>query len=165
MWRSNIDELKNLANSAESVDLLWLNKDRVPNPGTWFTTKALAFGCVSRDLIPHLLSLYIALNSNWRNDKLIGSGVMTNWKLEDLTQTEYGIVKADGVYDVDDECHFTFTEKWHLSANWRTDNVDCRQIIFSMPDDTVEIFQLGLCPEDAYQRMIADAIDLSLIHI
>ena len=159
MWRDNIDELKKLANRATTVDLLWLNKDRVPNPGTWFTTKQLAFGGVSRDLMPHLLSLYIALNSNWRRDVLTGANVKTNWKLEDLTQTDYGIVKADGVYDVDDECGITFTDKWRLSANWRTNSVDCRQIVFNFPDGSIENFQLGLCPEYAYKAMIKDAID------
>jgi hypothetical protein len=28
-----------------------------------------------------------------------------------------------------------------------------------MKDDSVVVFQLGLCPEDAYQRMIKDAVD------
>ena len=158
MWRNNIAELKTKADQADTVNLLWLNKDRVPNPGTWFTTKSLAFGGVSRDLMPHLLSLYIALNPNWRTDELIGSSATTNWKLEDLTQTDYGIVKADGTYDVDDECHLVYTEKWNLAADWRTDTVDCRQILFNMPED-VEVFELGLCPEDAYQAMIKDAVD------
>lgn len=159
MWRSNIEDLKTLAKNAVGVDLLWLNRDRVPNPGTWFTTKSLAFGGVSRDLMPHLLSLYIALNPNWRIDAVEGAGAATNWTLEDLTQTDYGTVKADGVYDVDDMCHIAFTDKWNLSADWRTDNVDCRQISFHMPDESIEIFELGLCPEDAYQAMIKDAVD------
>jgi predicted dehydrogenase len=159
MWRNNIADLQKMASQAEAIDLLWLNEDRVPNPGTWFTTKELAFGGVSRDLIPHLLSLYIALNPSWRTDRKIGAGCTTNWKLEDLTQTDYGIVKADGIYNVDDMCMFTFTGKWNLSADWKTGNVDCRQIFFHMPDDTIENFQLGLCPEDAYQAMIKDAVD------
>jgi hypothetical protein len=28
-----------------------------------------------------------------------------------------------------------------------------------MPDNTIERFELGWCPEDAYQRMIQDAIN------
>jgi predicted dehydrogenase len=159
MWRDNIAELKDIATQAKTVDLMWLNKDRVPNPGTWFTTKQLAFGGVSRDLMPHLLSLYIALNPNWRTETLTDTNINTNWKLEDLTQTDYGIVKADGVYNVDDECGITFTDKWRLSANWRTNGIDCRQIIFNFPDGSIENFQLGLCPEYAYQAMIKDAVD------
>ena len=34
--------------------------------GSWFTTRKLAFGGVSRDLMPHLLSLYVAMNPHWR---------------------------------------------------------------------------------------------------
>jgi hypothetical protein len=109
--------------------------------------------------MPHLLSLYIALNPNWRTDEQIGVGVATNWKLEDLTQTDYGIVKADGTYDVDDFCYIAYSDKWNLSADWKTTNEDCRQIFFHMSDDETEIFELGLCPEDAYQAMIKDAVD------
>jgi len=159
MWRSNIDDLKKLATKSASVDLLWLNKDRVPNPGTWFTTKKYAFGGVSRDLMPHLLSLYIALNPAWRKDIRISSGTKTNWKLEQLTQTDYGIVNPNGTYDVDDECYMTFTDKWNLLANWRTNDFDSRVIMFTMPDGSLESFELGLCPEDAYQAMIAEAVN------
>lgn len=158
MWRSNILELKEKAKQSTNVDLLWLNKDRVPNPGTWFTTKKLAFGGVSRDLMPHLLSLYIALNPDWRKDVKVSSGTKTNWKLEQLTQTDYGIVKADGIYDVDDECHMSFIDKWSLLANWRTNDFDSREIIFTAPTGHIDSFELGLCPEDAYQTMINEAV-------
>ena len=61
--------------------------------------------------------------------------------------------------DVDDECGIAFGDHWKLSANWRTNSIDCRQIIFNLPDGTIENFQLGLCPEEAYQSMIKDAIE------
>ena len=159
MWRSNINELKELASKSKTIDLLWLNKDRVPSPGTWFTTKKLAFGGVSRDLMPHLLSLYVALNPMWRTETVTSSNLKSNWKLTDLTQTDYGTVKADGTYDVDDECGIAFGDHWRLSANWRTNSIDCRQIVFNFPDGAIENFQLGLCPEEAYQSMIKDAVE------
>jgi predicted dehydrogenase len=157
MWRSNINELREQAKNAGTVDLVWLNRDRVPNPGTWFTTKELAYGGVSRDLMPHLLSLYIALNTEWRTTRFMGLTVNTNWLLEDLTQTDYGVVKADGTYDVDDECKLRYGHKWNLNANWRTNDIEWRKIIFSKLGNTTE-FELGLCPEDAYQAMISEAV-------
>jgi len=159
MWRSNINELKEKAISATNVDLLWLNQDRVPNPGTWFTTKELAFGGVSRDLMPHLLSMYIAFNPNWRTDARTSYSTKTNWRLNQLTKTDYGIVKEDGTYDVDDECNMTFTNKWNLSSNWRTNDFDSRGILFQFPNGSIDTFDLGLCPEEAYKAMIKECVD------
>ena len=48
-FRHNIDEMTNMARTSRVVDINWCNKNRVPNPGTWFTTKELAYGGVSRD--------------------------------------------------------------------------------------------------------------------
>ena len=158
MWRSNIEELKTLADKSSNVELMWINKDRVPNPGTWFTTKKLAFGGVSRDLMPHLLSLYIALNPNWKNESMTDQGSLREWELSDLTTTDYGIVKSDGIYDVDDFCYIEFGSKWNLQADWRSNNLDARKIEFILKEGFCEVFELGLCPEDAYQRMIADAV-------
>ena len=52
-----------------------------------------------------------------------------------------------------------FGDHWRLSANWRTNSIDCRQIVFNFPDGAIENFQLGLCPEEAYQSMIKDAVE------
>jgi len=157
-WRDNIEQLKSLADQAKTVNLNWINKDRVPSPGTWFTTKELAFGGVSRDLMPHLLSLYIALNPVWRTDNVNKIEAERKWQLNELTTTDYGQVKAGGVYDVDDVCHMTFTDKWNLTANWRSMDQDHRNIEFVMQDDSIETFELGLCPEYAYKEMIRDAV-------
>lgn len=160
MWRSKIPELQYIASLAVKVDFNWINEDRVPNPGTWFTTKKLAFGGVSRDLTPHLLSLFIACNPYWK-DFSLGSTTETarRWDLESLDRTDYGIINKDGVYDVDDFCKLTYGDKWTLTANWKANVPDRRNIEFTMKDESVIVFQLGLCPEDAYQRMIKDAVD------
>ena len=131
----------------------------IPHPGSWFTTKELAFGGVSRDLMPHLLSLYIALNPKWNDDPVDAKGAMAKWKLKDIDSTEYGTVNPSGTYDVDDQCFMTFGNKWYLEANWRSMDKEDSSIEFIMPDGTVERFELGWCPEDAYQRMIQDAVD------
>ena len=159
MWRSNITELQEKATKAKNVNIDWLRKNCIPSPGSWFTTRDLAFGGVSRDLMPHLLSLYVALNPNWRTDKLNGQASLQNWLLEDIESTEYGTVFPDGVYNVDDQCQISFTNKWDLRANWRTMNVERSAITFINQDNTVDVFELGWCPEEAYLNMIKDAVE------
>jgi predicted dehydrogenase len=159
MWRSNISELKELADRAKTVNIRWIRKNCIPSPGSWFTTRELAFGGVSRDLMPHLLSLYIALNPKWRTEPVNGKGAQMMWALEDIESTEYGVVNPNGTYDVDDKCHIDFGSKWGCQADWRSMTADNSSIQFIMQDNSVEVFELGWCPEDAYKNMIQDAID------
>lgn len=159
MWRSNIQELKAKAEKAKLVDVEWLRRNCIPSPGSWFTTRKLAFGGVSRDLMPHLLSLYVALNPNWRKDVLNGKASLMNWTLDNIESTEYGTVYPNGTYDVDDQSIISFTNKWNCRANWRTMNIERSAITFTNQDNSVEVFELGWCPEDAYQAMIKDAVD------
>ena len=135
----------------------WLNKDRVPSPGSWFTTKKLAYGGVSRDLMPHLLSLYIALNPDWMNTTMNGRSSLMRYHLKDLLNTEYGTVNPDGTYDVDDFATIKFENKWELIADWRTLDKDKRNIEMDFGSSTFTQ-ELGLCPADAYERMIDDAV-------
>jgi predicted dehydrogenase len=159
MWRSNIADLKALANQAKTVNILWLRRNCIPSPGSWFTTKKLAFGGVSRDLMPHLLSLYVAMSPDWKQEKVNGQGAMMQWLLEDIESTDYGTVNPKGTYDVDDRCHINFGNKWCLVADWRTMDKDDSSIEFIMPNNSIERFELGWCPEDAYESMIRDAIN------
>lgn len=158
MWRNNIDELKALADNARSINIEWTRKNCIPSPGSWFTTRKLAFGGVSRDLMPHLLSLYIAMNPNWRIDPISDQESKMNWQLKDIESTDYGTVNPDGTYDVDDYCKIQFNNKWHCVANWRSMSYENSAIEFIMKDNSVERFELGWCPEDAYLNMIKDAI-------
>jgi len=157
MWRDNISELQTLAKQAKQVDIQWIRRNCIPNPGSWFTTRELAFGGVSRDLMPHLLSLYIAMNPNWRTDSVNGQGALMQWQLKDIDSTEYGVVNYNGTYDVDDMCHIGFGNKWECLANWRSMNIESSSINFVMPDNSTEQFELGWCPESAYLNMIRDA--------
>lgn len=157
MWRDNIEEMRLNAESADEIKFNWINKDRVPSPGSWFTTRKLAFGGVSRDLMPHLLSLYIALNPNWLKTGMSGQTSKMRWFLEDLTNTEYGKVNPNGVYDVDDVCSIDFG-KWKLTADWRSMDKDRRNIEMWF-GDSVLTHELGLCPEYAYERMIKEAVE------
>ena len=158
MWRSNIDELKELASKAKTVKIRWIRKNCIPSPGSWFTTKKLAFGGVSRDLMPHLLSLYVAMNTNWKAEKVSGQTAMQCWELKDIESTDYGVINPNGTYNVDDMCVINFGGKWRCAANWRSMDEEDSSIVFVMPDNSIERFELGWCPEDAYESMIKDAL-------
>jgi len=158
MWRHNIVQMQAAAAAASVVKLNWINRDRIPGPGSWFTNKNLAYGGVSRDLMPHLLSLYISLNPNWYTDPITDHFISRNWSLDQLTSTEYGTIDAKGVYDVDDLAQINFTDKWILKADWRSLNKDQRNIECTLPDIKQIQFVLGLCPESAYESMIETAI-------
>ena len=161
MWRDNLDEMRALIPDARTVKFKWINKNRIPNPGSWFTTKNFAFGGVSRDLMPHLLSLYMALNDEWLNAHMTGQEARQLHKLETIESTEYGTVNKDGTYNVDDLCKIKYMDKgrvWKLEANWADGKEDNRAIEFEMADGTVQRFELGLCPESAYKAMIAEAV-------
>jgi predicted dehydrogenase len=160
-WRSNIKDLIKLTQEAKSVEIRWHNRDRVPSPGTWFTTKKLAFGGVSRDLMPHLLSFFMVLEPYYKTATPTARSATQHWSLADVANTDYGTVNTNGVYDVDDSCQLGFVcnnRVWTLDANWRTLGQDDRAIIFTMPDASQVRVELGLCPEEAYQTMITDAV-------
>jgi len=159
MWRSNINELKELAAKAKTVNIEWSRKNCIPHPGSWFTTKELAFGGVSRDLMPHLLSLYVAMNPQWKADSVTGKHALQLHNLESIDSTEYGVVNPNGTYDVDDRCWTLFGNKWTVLADWRTMGKDDSSITFTMEDGSVKRFELGWCPEEAYSNMISDALE------
>lgn len=155
-WRSNIVDLINLAHRSETVTLNWINKNRVPNAGTWFTTKELAFGGVSRDLVPHLLSFVCVFDQDYQSAVVHNVRSQQRWSLKDLQSTDYGQVKSDGVYDVDDYAAIELTLNgriYKITADWRSDNSDDRSITFETADGQVQEV-LGLCPEEAYISMI-----------
>jgi len=157
MWRDNLSEMRAHYVSSKNINLNWINKNRVPKPGSWFTTKSLAYGGVSRDLLPHLLSLFIALEPNYKNTSWVYKQAWQKWTLDDLKDSDYGDVDMNGTYDVDDrveiEGHVS-DHKWVIRANWRNNSHDDIAIYF---DDYV--VPLGLCPESAYKNMISDAVN------
>ena len=157
MWRNNIAELAASASMAKTVNIRWIRRDCIPHPGSWFTTRKLAYGGVSRDLLPHLLSLYIAMNPSWRTEPVNGKGAQMMWELDNIDTTDYGVINPNGIYDVDDQCHIDFGSKWGCQANWRSMDVEDSSIQFIFQDNSVERYELGWCPEEAYYNMIVDA--------
>ena len=150
-YRDNIGHMLRVADEGP-VEILWINDNRVPNPGSWFTTKELAFGGVSRDLMPHMLSIYQMLNPNWREDEMTHLEAGQRWDLNSVDKTDYGVINKDGTYDVDDFCHFGFN-RFDLVADWASKKGEKISVCTDILD-----FELGLCPVDAYERMIQTAI-------
>lgn len=158
-YREEISKFKELADQAEEVCIRWNNKNRIPSPGSWFTTKELAFGGVSRDLIPHMLSYYCVLTDYQQGHKL-SAVAEQRWNLDSIDSTDYGTVNRDGVYNVDDFCELKFTANrtnWIMTANWKTDADTDICISFGLKGSAVR-HELGLCPESAYKKMIAEAV-------
>lgn len=157
-YRSNIDEMTADFRNSNFARLSWINFNRVPNPGSWFTTKELAWGGVSRDLVPHLLS-YIPMfqSENFRDFYVSRKNVQQRSKLKDLTSSDYGNVNTKGIYDVDDFCSVELTvgdSRIWLIADWRSMREDDIGISFG----NRSVYELGLCPEEAYTKMIQTAI-------
>ena len=146
-WRSWYAE-------ADHVQFLWLNHNRIPWPGSWFTTKSKAFGGVSRDLMPHLLSIYQVLNKDWMLSFPTEDYVsyQRHTLTPDLT-TEYGQVNLQGTYDVDDYAMMLFGKNEFI-ADWKSDQESFVGIKFHYKDGTIQSLPLGFCPAEAYQTMI-----------
>jgi len=159
-YRDEIKHFRDLAARSETVKIIWNNNNRIPRPGTWFTTKELAFGGVSRDLIPHMLSYYCVLTNYKLGTKLFGKADQ-RWQLQDIDSSDYGPVKQDGVYNVDDFCELEYKNNsttYILTANWRTLKPTDISISFGLNSSAVK-HELGLCPESAYKTMICTALD------
>ncbi len=157
MWRDNINELKSLYNKSKVVEFKWLNQNRVPKPGSWFTNKELAYGGVSRDLLPHLLSLFAVLEPKYDSAVWLYKNAWQRFGLEDITDGDYGKVDPSGIYNVDDNVELECTIKDHrvyFKSSWRTIKPNEVGIQF---DDT--FIELGLCPEDAYKNMISSCLN------
>ena len=152
--RSNINEMQDAATDASVINFHWINNNRIPKPGSWFTAKHSAFGGVSRDLMPHMLSLYQMLNPDWKDSALTGKQLAQRWTLDSVADSGYGEVDPKGIYNVDDYCMLQYNEKYNCVADWRSMNGD--DIAIHVDDKT---FELGLCPEEAYQSMIQTALD------
>ena len=161
MWRTNVNAIRDHVRSADVIKINWINHDRVPNPGSWFTTKQFAWGGVSRDLMPHMLSWFVALNVNYDQAALVSYRSEQRHSLDTINDTAYGVVNKKGQYNVDDWCQMVFEQnnkQWILEADWRSLGEEDIGITFVKPDTTVRI-PLGLCPEEAYADMIIDAYE------
>lgn len=143
------------------VTISWLNCRRVPGPGTWFTNKKLAWGGVSRDLMPHILSIADVIHGNNWNRTDFHYSKDQHWNLDQIIkyQSDYGIIDLKGTYDVDDNASIRFLDEknnvtWHLEVDWMTLGANTREVSITFADDTVLNFDLGLCPNYVYGLMV-----------
>lgn len=155
MYRHNLYIMRNHYKNSNTVKLHWLNHNRVPKPGSWFTTKDLAYGGVSRDLLPHLLSIFAALEPKYNEVEWLYRNSWQRWRLHQLADSDYGDVNSDGTYDVDDNVELETVidnKRWFIRTSWRT--LERNDIAIHFDNDSME---LGLCPESAYMTMIQTA--------
>jgi predicted dehydrogenase len=153
-YRDNIAELCTLAQSAHHIRLNWLNNQRIPNPGSWFTNITKSFGGVERDLVPHLLS-YLLKFFSINTLELTSKQFEQRWTLDQIIHTNYGQINHNGVYNVNDYAYLQFntkTTKIEVTANW---DVGLDDIALYFDDTRI---QLDLCPDTAYRAMVLTAI-------
>jgi len=163
MWRTWDEEFHIRTQAAEVIRINWINQNRVPSPGSWFTNKKLSFGGVSRDLMPHLLSMFIQMNaSTYKDFQVEHKSKVQNWQLSDLTATAYGTVDLTGKYNVDDHSEIVLNngkKKYILTADWRSMDKDDIAIHCYQRDQLIKSFDLGLCPESVYATMIDNVLN------
>lgn len=168
MWRQDADKFQQYAQDSKEVDLCWINQNRVPKPGSWFTDSQRAYSGVSRDLVPHLLSIYACMEPlrfsmsqpydiRWRQ----------RWQLSDLQDSDYGSVIDHGIYDVDDVIEFKIShinkdtgkfKDYYITADWRSNQQQDIACHYRGVDTKIDM-ELGLCPEEAYADMIDKALE------
>lgn len=148
---------------ATRIDILWVNKNRVPQPGRWFTDKSRAWAGVSYDLMPHLL--HMMLGFEFSIFTMLSGFKYQHYKLEDIDSTDYGEVFKEGVYDVDDHCimsyYTSFGTRVNLIAAWKTDHIkeDRREIHIKSLWGPIFKYRMELCPNHIYGKMIQSILD------
>lgn len=160
-YRKEMENFKKLYSECSHAVVCWNRKNCIPNPGSWFTTKSKAFGGVSRDLLPHMLSYYTALDDFEKGETLFANSEQHH-SLESITDTEYGVIDRTGTYDVDDFCELLIRNRkynWLFVCDWKSNQEDDSSITFVIPGQENRIaFELGWCPEYAYKNMIEDLV-------
>jgi predicted dehydrogenase len=160
-FREDFEELEAFTDFATAININWINKNRIPSPGSWFTDIDKAFGGVSRDLMPHLLSILTKLMKT-KYAVMDYKFLEQRWTLDDIADTNYGTCNKDGVYNVDDYCQMVYDDGeklWTLTADWRSNEKDEINVEFIQTPTVKIVKTLGLCPEQAYATMISKAID------
>jgi len=145
----------------EKIQLFWLNKNRIPGAGSWFTDKAKAFGGVSRDLMPHLLSVaQRSLRCRIAETDFLAQCYQQYDMSELKNDSTYGNYNASGIYDVDDCAYFSSKVNdipIECFASWKLDiDTDVIEWRFKMKNGPNLTFGVGLCPEDAYEAMLQE---------
>ena len=148
-YRLELSGFKDLLKVSKRVNVVWSRRAGVP-ASPWFKEKDRAFGGVSRDLMPHLLSYYTT-----------------------LTEYKDGVkVYADAVdrHDtgIDDFCEIEIKNgnvNWTFTASWQNNKEDLHYIEFDLGTNKVRfelgdyVTAFGGCPAAPYMAMIQAAVD------
>lgn len=160
LYRDSIYGLQ-IPSRMTSIAGYWHLSNRIPSPGSWFTDKSKSFGGASVDLGSHLLYMILAFAGyDAESIEITSVSKYQNTSLEELTDTRYGTIDKNGVFDVDDEAiingNIKFRHKsipFHISVRW-TGNEDVFKIVSSVNNDLLELNLTPLCPESAYDKMV-----------
>lgn len=152
------EEIRSNYSNIRKVRLHWENENRIPNPGSWFTNKELAFGGVERDLVPHLLSIYHSITPE--NNELERNTHGRCHNLKSLGSTDYGNINPDGIYDVWDYCFLDFGEKFEIYSDWKSGEKSKIGIQIEYYDKPSNWYEFGLCPEECYLKMVEDVLSM-----
>lgn len=148
--------------SCIGMDIQWINSNRIPNPGSWFTDKEKSFGGVSRDLMPHMYCFAAKILGERTTAEIpFIQSTMQRWDLKNISNSDYGIVNPKGIYNVDD--HATAIGSIDdisvkLYASWKS-AYDKQSITLYFKDGTSYEWEFGLCPAEAYGEMLRDERD------
>ena len=172
LYRASYDNLLEFFDKKDvvAVDINWLNGNRIPSPGSWFTNKDMAFGGVSRDLMPHLycfavkiFGLEVIRATEFKTEK------NQRWSLDTVTGTDYGVVNPSGIYNVDDYARASAIVDFYdipidlrITASWK-EGYDKQSVTLFFRDGTTYEWQFGLCPAEAYGTMLKNLEVSSII--
>lgn len=170
LYRESINTYTTIADNddLEKIEINWLNRDRIPNPGSWFTNKDMAFGGVTHDLFPHLYCFMFAM-LDWPTIQNVTPKTfqMQRWNLDNLGEsTDYGKIDKDGFYNVCDyaEAHYMFERLGlpplpvSLRASWKEGHDDQAIHLYYKGGRKIKL-EFGLCPDSAYGKMIEDVMN------
>jgi len=143
----------------ESIKVLWVNQDRVPGAGGWFTNKQLSYGGVSRDLMPHALSVVQAILRKPNIDSNFTAVNEQVYSLDQVSSNEWGKANPNGIYDVDDHAYVLADVdgiKVECATAWKHDNIKRNYVEWQVKfnNNTKLTYTAGLCPEEAYVDML-----------
>lgn len=164
LYRSQYGEIFEKLAGSELIgmDINWLNANRIPNPGSWFTNKASSFGGISRDLMPHLYCFAVKVLGQEKVLKTaFFQGCYQRWSLGNITATDYGVVYPHGIYNVDDMAQAGANidgVSLRMTASWK-EGYDKQSITLFFKDGTTYEWDFGLCPAEAYGTMLQDTSD------
>jgi predicted dehydrogenase len=142
--RLELSGFKNLVKISKEINITWSREKGIP-VSDWFKKKDLAFGGVSRDLMPHLLSYYTTLA-----DTNKGSIIHT----DKIDYNNTGIDDYAFIQILNDN------KIWNFTANWQNLVEDRHCIEFVTNTDRIKfelgdyVTAFGGCPSYAYHNMI-----------